>query len=103
MRILVADDHPQTRQFPRISENRREQIFLRFVRGQHSRPGFGLGLAFARAVARAHGGDLTLADYDPEGTTALMRLPLVSRSVPLLQADRRVDPSEQLVCFKRFR
>jgi signal transduction histidine kinase len=69
---------------PSIPENLREKLFAPFARGEHGKPGFGLGLAFARAVARAHGGDLSLADHRHGGTVALMRLPLVDWSENLV-------------------
>jgi heavy metal sensor kinase len=49
---------------PGISAADRPHIFERFYRGDPSRsqPGAGLGLSFARAVARAHGGDIAMED-----------------------------------------
>ncbi|MDB5454160.1 MAG: cenK, partial [Caulobacteraceae bacterium] len=35
----------------------------------------GLGLAIARELAQGHGGDLTLVDTGPQGTTFELRLP----------------------------
>ncbi len=51
------------------------RIFERFYRGDPSRslPGAGLGLSLARAVARAHGGDITVAT-SPAGSTFTARL-----------------------------
>ena len=48
----------------------------RFVRLDQSRgkPGSGLGLSLAAAIARFHGGTLTLEDNCP-GLRAVMRLP----------------------------
>jgi two-component system sensor histidine kinase BaeS len=37
--------------------------------------GVGLGLALARRIARAHGGDVTLASTAGKGTTATLTLP----------------------------
>jgi signal transduction histidine kinase len=47
-----------------------------------SRPagGLGLGLALVRAIASAHGGQITLEAGEPGGTTARIRLPSVSQS-----------------------
>lgn len=54
-------------------------IFERFYRADSSRSrdtgGSGLGLAIARQIARAHGGDITLANRKPRGLRALLRLP----------------------------
>lgn len=57
----------------------REQIFLPFFRARPATgaPGFGLGLALARAVARAHGGDIAVGSGREDETEMLLRLPLV--------------------------
>jgi signal transduction histidine kinase len=43
--------------------------------------GVGLGLALARRIARAHGGDVTLASTLGRGTTARLEIPFVDHSV----------------------
>lgn len=57
-----------------------ERAFEPFFRGERSRNrktgGFGLGLASARAVARAHGGDVTLENRPEGGLLARAVLPL---------------------------
>lgn len=53
-------------------------IFERFFRGDAARTsdgGAGLGLALARWIARAHGGDVTLVRSSPEGATFAAHLP----------------------------
>jgi two-component system sensor histidine kinase TctE len=64
---------------PSIEGRLRDEIFVPFVQGPNRSSGFGLGLPFARAVARAHGGELVLADSSrAPGTTLLLRLPLLA-------------------------
>src|SRR5690606_28796995 len=56
-----------------------ERVFEPYVRLESSRArhtgGNGLGLAIARAIARAHGGDLVLAARDGGGLSAILTLP----------------------------
>ncbi|MFZ1198746.1 MAG: ATP-binding protein [Desulfobacterales bacterium] len=60
-----------------ISPADRPHIFERFYRGDHSRsqPGTGLGLSLARAIARAHGGDIRLGNNPPGGAVFIVSLP----------------------------
>ena len=53
------------------------RIFERFFRCDQSRSqaGIGLGLSLARAIARAHGGDITVASMPNQGSTFTVRLP----------------------------
>jgi signal transduction histidine kinase len=64
---------------PGIPEAERERVFEPYVRLDSSRAkhtgGSGLGLAIARAIARAQGGDLTLAARDGGGACAILTLP----------------------------
>jgi heavy metal sensor kinase len=67
-------------QGPGIPAEIREQIFERFFRGDVSRrwsaqDGAGLGLALARWIGRAHGGDVVLARSSPSGSTFVISLP----------------------------
>ncbi|RZT27183.1 signal transduction histidine kinase [Kribbella sp. VKM Ac-2569] len=57
--VRVEDDGPG------VPPPARDRIFARLVHGPHSK-GAGLGLAIARGVAQAHGGDLTVTDR-PDG------------------------------------
>jgi signal transduction histidine kinase len=61
---------------PGIPEADRQRALERFVRLEQSRsqPGSGLGLSLAAAVARLHGGELTLADNNP-GLKSIIALP----------------------------
>ncbi len=60
-----------------ISEKDRSRIFERFYRCDPSRSeaGIGLGLSFARAIARAHGGDITVTSELNQGSTFTVTLP----------------------------
>jgi signal transduction histidine kinase len=68
--ITVADRGPG------IPAEDRGRVLDRFVRleGSRSRPGFGLGLSLAAAVARLHDGTLRLEDNAP-GLRAVLTLP----------------------------
>lgn len=72
--IEVADDGPG------LPEDMLERVFEPFFRAEPSRNretgGSGLGLASARAVARAHGGEITLANRAEGGLVARALLPL---------------------------
>jgi len=64
---------------PGLPQKELERVFEPFYRTEPSRNrdtgGIGLGLAVARSVARAHGGDVILTS-GPTGLTAEVRLPL---------------------------
>ncbi len=68
--LTVADSGPG------IPEADRGRVVERFVRLEQSRskPGSGLGLSLASAVARLHGGELTLTDNEP-GLKSIIALP----------------------------
>jgi signal transduction histidine kinase len=66
--VRVADNGPG------VPERGRERLFQAFA--SSSRPdGAGLGLAIARELAVAHGGDLVLAESGPDGAVFELRLP----------------------------
>jgi signal transduction histidine kinase len=73
--IDVSDDGPG------ISDAQKSAMLQPFVRGDdarnmdHEAAGFGLGLSIARAIALAHGGELTLHDRQPHGLTVRITLP----------------------------
>ncbi len=74
--IDVEDDGPG------ISDARKEEMLQPFVRGDDARnmddsAGFGLGLSIARAIANAHGGELSLHDRTPHGLIVRMQLPIL--------------------------
>ncbi len=63
-----------------MSEQELARAFTPFWRADTSRTrktgGVGLGLALARRIARAHGGDVTLTSAPGQGTTARLEVPL---------------------------
>jgi signal transduction histidine kinase len=65
---------------PGIPPDDLDHVFEPFFRGERSRNrdtgGVGLGLPSARAVARAHGGDVELANRPDGGLIATVRLPI---------------------------
>ena len=68
VRVTFSDDGPG------IPESVRDHLFEPFA-STASAGGTGLGLATARDLMRAHGGDLVLERTGPEGTTFLLSLP----------------------------
>lgn len=72
-RITIDDDGPG------IPPDKLDQVFEPFVRLEESRSGetggVGLGLAIARSIIRAHGGDVSLANRPEGGLRAEVRLP----------------------------
>ncbi len=65
---------------PGIPENELERVFAPFYRVESSRNretgGTGLGLAVARSVMRAHGGDISLSNRPGGGLSALVTVPI---------------------------
>jgi signal transduction histidine kinase len=60
---------------PGLAEGLLEKVFTPFVRGDKTgRPGHGLGLTLSRAIARAHGGDVCLANRDGGGLAATITI-----------------------------
>jgi two-component system heavy metal sensor histidine kinase CusS len=64
---------------PGVADTDRDYIFEPFYRGPRETaddlPGFGLGLAIARKIARSHGGDVTLGPKGAAGAQFIVRLP----------------------------
>ncbi|MFB9908731.1 HAMP domain-containing sensor histidine kinase [Allokutzneria oryzae] len=78
--LLVLDDGPG------VPPAERERIFNRLVRLDNARTtgkaGAGLGLAIARGIARAHGGDLACVEPPPGQQGAAFRLVLPATPPP---------------------
>lgn len=71
VRIDVADEGPG------VPREEREKVFRPFVRGEGATgAGAGLGLAAAREIARAHGGDVEIRDGQPRGALVRVTLPV---------------------------
>jgi two-component system OmpR family sensor kinase len=72
--LLLVDDEG-----PGMAEDALERMFTPFERGDAARDpstgGVGLGLALARGIARAHGGDVWLSPRPGKGLRAHVRLP----------------------------
>ena len=77
---------------PGIAPADRARVLDRFVRleGSRSRPGSGLGLSLAAAVARMHGGTVELEDNRP-GLRVRLTLPAADEAAQALSA-RRTGP-----------
>jgi signal transduction histidine kinase len=77
IRVLVEDEGPG------IPEGQTENVFKPFFRLEGSRNkrtgGIGLGLATARSIARAHGGDIVLKNRPGGGLCATVTLPRQSQ------------------------
>ncbi|MDB5546446.1 MAG: integral rane sensor signal transduction histidine kinase [Hyphomicrobiales bacterium] len=69
--IIIADRGPG------VSVEDRSRVLDRFVRleGARSRPGSGLGLSMAAAIAKLHGGQLRIEDNEP-GLRVVLAMPL---------------------------
>lgn len=86
--VWVADSGPG------VPAEGRTQIFDRFVRGpERRRSGTGLGLAIARAIAEAHGGDLTVSRAQEGGARFVLRFPATGVPLELSYPPREPVPT----------
>jgi signal transduction histidine kinase len=69
VRVVVADSGSG------IAADQRDVIFDRFRTGDSQSPGTGLGLPLVRAVAHAHGGDVTVRSTPGDGSEFELTLP----------------------------
>jgi signal transduction histidine kinase len=71
----------------------RERVFERFFRGSFARAekdsGSGIGLSLAREIARAHGGDIVVADSPADEAWFTLSLPIVAPRGNLTEDDSR--------------
>jgi signal transduction histidine kinase len=73
-----------------IPEEQQERIFTKFFRGNAAASGIagsGLGLAFARAVVEAHGGQISFRSEAGKGSTFLVELPAQRAGAVVAQAN----------------
>jgi Histidine kinase-, DNA gyrase B-, and HSP90-like ATPase len=92
--IDIADNGPG------ILDADKRQVLEPFVRGDDARnmdnaAGFGLGLSIARAIASAHGGELSLHDSQPRG--------LIVRGSNCRDCSRQGRPPERLMSGRERR
>jgi len=81
--IIARQPHPNFAEIavtdtgPGISGEQLRHVFERFYKADHSagKTGAGLGLAIARQIVRAHGGDIMAKSALGQGTEFLVRLP----------------------------
>ena len=69
--VLVQD------QGPGIADSEKEHLFKRFFRGQHAQhlQGTGLGLYLVQAIAKRHGGSVSVRNLPDRGCEFCLRLP----------------------------
>ena len=78
---------------PGIPKESREHVFEMFYSGKNkvsdSRRSLGLGLALCRSIVNAHGGEIALYDYGPQGCCFRINLPLseVNKTLILVVED----------------
>lgn len=77
---------------PGVPAGRENELFRRYSRLEPGVPGMGLGLYISRAVARAHGGDLTFERPSEGGSRFVLRLPAKAAA----GADRAVEDVGQV-------
>jgi signal transduction histidine kinase len=69
---LIISVQNQGRTIPRETL---EAIFKRYYKMNESSKGWGIGLAFVKKVAEAHGGEVTVKSIQPEGNTFILKIP----------------------------
>ena len=64
-------------QGPGIADSEKAQLFKRFFRGQHAQhlQGTGLGLYLVQAIAKRHGGSVSVRNLPVRGCEFCLRLP----------------------------
>jgi signal transduction histidine kinase len=90
--VTIDDDGPG------VPADQLERVFEPFVRLEASRSretgGVGLGLAIARSVVRAHGGEVALANREGGGLRATVRLPVGTAEGLPTRASRNTKQSD---------
>lgn len=72
---------------PGIAEDKLPRVFDRFFSERRDERGTGLGLALAKAVVEAHGGDIAATSRPGEGATFTLRIPAVSHQIHTTSGD----------------
>ncbi|MGD2132525.1 MAG: response regulator [Maricaulaceae bacterium] len=110
IRLIAEDVHARTARLrfevsdsgPGVSEDDRQRIFEAFTQGDSSAArkaeGVGLGLSIARGILEAMGGEIGLADADPDrldkdtpGATFFARAPFDVREPPQVELTGALD------------
>ncbi|MEL6615468.1 MAG: response regulator, partial [Bacteroidota bacterium] len=93
---------------PGVPDEDRDRIFERFERGGGDRDGLGLGLALAREVLRAHGGDVSVEPAGRRGARFVLALPALrpdgvaaaaAEGTPIDLLEPALAPSENEVAW----
>ena len=90
VRIVVADSGSG------IPQDRLHLIFDRFRTGDDKSRGTGLGLPLVRAVARAHGGDVTVNSGPGAGSEFELTLPTSAGTLPTTAAGMDYETAPQI-------
>lgn len=79
---------------PGVPEERRSELFRRFARLGTTTEGMGLGLHLARAIARAHGGDVTYEPAPGGGAGFTVALPLPAPGAAISASNEIAESGE---------
>lgn len=85
--IRIADDGPG------LPQKAVDKMFQPFA-GSARQGGVGLGLVIVRDALQAHGGTITVEKTGPEGTTFLLRLPVMRPGSSRPDIERDIDDNE---------
>ena len=72
-----------------MDEATRQRLFEPFFTTKDADRGTGLGLSITYAIVRNHDGEIAVESEEGVGTTFKVMLPVVEKSYPQMDADRR--------------